>query len=739
MFVRFNSYWLKRSLILIFGLAFTSFANAQNNNIFFDRDIMPIFTQAGCNAAACHGSANGQGGFALSLFASDPAADFQAITREANGRRVNRVEPKNSLLLLKATGQIKHQSNRKLNPKLNPKSLAYLQLLAWLQNNAPRDPQKQPKFESLIVSPNQLITEIDHRQYITVSAKYSLGPTLDVTSNCRFKSTNTRIVKVNKLGGIHVTGFGQAHITVTYMGHTSLIHILVPQPLNTKIPSFPANNPIDTLVFEQLKAMGIPPAELCTDEQFVRRLYLDVTGRLPTIKQAQLFLDHATKAKRSKLIDTLLDSDAYADFAALKWSDLLRIKSEFPSNLWPNAVQAYYQWVRTSIMTNKPYDQFAHELLVSQGSNFRDPPSNYYRALSTRNPQGFAEQTALIFMGARLSCARCHAHPTENWTPTDNKHMAAFFANVKFKRTQEWKEQIVYIQPWAKYKDPLTQKPISTIPLNDQEIKIPRGKDSRLVFANWLTDSKNPWFARNIVNRIWYWIMDRGIVHEPDDMRPSNPPSNPKLLAYLEKQFIDNHYDLKHIYRLILNSRTYQLSSITSPTNAWDDQMFSHYLPRRLTAEQVMDAINQVTQTSDTFTSRIPEPYTVLPRGTRAVQLEDGSIGLPILQLFGRPTRDSSYESQRCNDTSMSQALYMLNAENVSKKIAKSPYRKQLLKNTNNEQVITSIYMTAFSHPPTVQKMDKLKAYIHSSASRSDAISDLLWATLNTREFMFNH
>ena len=402
-------------------------------------------------------------------------------------------------------------------------------------------------------------------------------------------------------------------------------------------------------------------------------------------------------------------------------------------------MQAYHQWVRSSLVANKPYDQFVREMLVSTGSNFRDPPSNYYRALGNRDPQGFAEQSAMIFMGARMSCARCHAHPTESWTPDDNKHMAAFFANVRYKNTQEWKEQIVYTQPWAKYKDTMTGKAITPVPLDGDEIKIAGSKDSRAVFAKWLTDPKNPWFAKNITNRIWYWLLGRGIIHEPDDIRPSNPPSNPKLLAYLEKQFIDHGYDLKHVYRLILNSKTYQLSSLTTPANAWDEAMFSHYIPKRLTAEQMMDAINQVTQTDDTFTSRIPEPFTVLPKGTRAVQLQDGSIGLPILQLFGRPSRDSSFESERCNDTSMSQALFMINAEELSKKIARSPYLKQLFKNTSDQQVVESIYMTVFSRKPSDEKMKKLLAYIQQSEKRNDGITDLLWAVLNTREFMFNH
>ncbi len=722
-------------LALFMTILMTGVCFAQSPEIYFDRDIMPIFSQAGCNAAGCHGTQVGQDGFALSLFGGEPQSDFMAITHAADGRRINRVEPEQSLLLLKATGQVQHASDRKLNPK----SLEYMQLLGWIKQGATRDPEKQPKLQKLAVTPDQLITEKGHKQYIAVTAQYSVGDALDVTPNCRYTSTDEKVVTVDKLGGMTITGYGQAWITVTYMGKTSLIQVIVPQPLRSEFPKVAPNNQVDDLVFAQLQALGIPPAKLCTDAVFVRRVYLDVTGRLPAEEQAKQFLADTDPAKRSKLIDTLLASDAFADFASLKWSDLLRIKSEFPSNLWPNAVQAYYQWVRSSIIANKPYDQFVRELLVSAGSNFRDPTCNYYRAVADRDPQGFAEQTAQVFMGARLSCVRCHAHPTESWSPTDNKQMAAFFANVKFKNTQEWKEQIVYLQTWNRLKD-AAGKEVDLVPLGGEKIDVPKGaKDTREAFVDWLTDPSNPWFAKNIVNRVWYWLNGRGIIHEPDDIRPSNPPSNPRLLAYLEKQLVENHYDLKHIYRLILNSRTYQLSSITTQANSWDTQMFSHYMPRRLTAEQMMDAINQVTQTDDDFVSRIPEPFTKLPQGTRAVQLADGSIGLPILQLFGRPSRDSSYESERCNDTSMSQALYMINAEEISRKISRSPYLKQLLKTQSDQDVISGVYMTAFSHQPSEEKMQQLLDYFKQVENRRDAISDLLWAVLNSREFMFNH
>ncbi|MBM4049065.1 MAG: DUF1553 domain-containing protein, partial [Planctomycetes bacterium] len=381
------------------------------------------------------------------------------------------------------------------------------------------------------------------------------------------------------------------------------------------------------------------------------------------------------------------------------------------------------------------------ELLVSSGSNFRSPTANYYRALRKRDAQGYAEATALVFMGARLECARCHAHPTENWTLDDNLGMAAFFAQVKIKTTREWKEEIVYVDPKQVLRHPVTKTAVAPKPLGGESAKLAESEDPRANFAAWLTSPENPWFARNIVNRVWYWLFGRGIVHEPDDMRPTNPPTNPELLAYLAQELVSHKCDLRHIYRLILNSRTYQLSSKPNQWNANDVAHFSRYPVKRLAAEQLMDAINQVTETFDKFTSQIPEPFTVLPDGFRATQLADGSIGTAFLELFGRPPRDTAYECDRSSDTSMQQALQLINASDLTGKIARSPRLQRLLKDRKSDaEIADELYLAALSRPPSAGEAQKVTAHLaKDEKARRQAAEDLMWALLNTKEFLFNH
>ncbi len=710
-------------------------AQPSDDAVYFVRDVLPVFNRAGCNNAKCHGSGGGQGGMKLSLFGARPDADYAQLAKTASSRRVDRVEPAKSLLLLKSTKKVPHKGGQRIKPG----SADYRTLVRWIERGARRTEPGEPTLVSIEVQPKQLNAAMKHSQPITVTAVYSDKARRVVTADSRYLSTDGRVLTVDKAGRLTVTGYGEAHVVVNYMRQTALVKVTVPQKVAGKLSEMPVANGVDKAVNAQLKKLGIPASGGCSDAEFLRRVYLDTTGLLPTADQAREFLADKDPAKRRKLIDQLLDSPEFADRWALKWGDLLRIKSEYPSNLWPNAVQAYHHWVRDSIATNKPYDRFVREMLTSTGSNFRVPPANFYRALRKRDPQGFAEQTALVFMGARLSCARCHGHPTESWTLDDNAGMAAFFANVKFKKTQEWKEEIVYLQPWAQYKHPLTKQAVEPKPLGGAPMRVDRAGDTRVAFADWLTSKDNPWFARNISNRVWCWLMGRGIVHEPDDVRRTNPPSNPELLAYLEKELVDSDFDLKHVYRVILNSNTYQRSPMANAQNVWDDRQFSHYAVKRLPAEQMMDAINQVTETTDKFTSRVPEPYTVLPDGTRANQLADGSIGTSFLEMFGRPARSSAYESERCNEPSMRQALYMINAEQLEGKINRSPYLKRLSMNRDNTQVINHLYLSTLSRYPTAEEMAKLLEYIKEADDRKQAIKDICWAVMNTKEFLFNH
>jgi hypothetical protein len=436
-----------------------------------------------------------------------------------------------------------------------------------------------------------------------------------------------------------------------------------------------------------------------------------------------------------------MESDDYADCWALKWGDLLRIKSEFPVRIWPKAAHTYYRWVRQSLADNKPYDQFVRELVTASGSNFRCGNVNFLRANPVKDPQTIAESAALIFMGVRLGCARCHGHPTESWSLEDNLAMAAFFGKVAFKPTQEWKEEIVYVNRKAAFRSPQSKEIVKPKYLDGETLEVPEQDDPREKFADWLIRPENPYFVKNIVNRVWFWFLGRGIVHEPDDLRPTNPPSNPELLAMLEKDFVAHKYDLKHLFRLVLNSKTYQLSSRPNEWNKDDAVHFSHFYLRRLSAEQLLDAIGQVTETSEPFASPIPEPYTRLPAGYRAVQLYDGDISAPFLELFGRPPRDTPYECDRNLHTSMRQALHMLNSDHVQNRINSSPrLQRWFQEKKTDEQIVDELYFVALCRPPKAEEKGKfLEFFGKAKNQRGQAVQDAVWAVINAKEFLFNH
>lgn len=737
--------------LLILSLSLPAFAATEGEPrpeatsppaVSFTVDVMPLLGSLGCNATACHGSPAGKGGLRLSMFGADPEQDYTALTRSAEGRRINRVEPPQSLLLLKATAEIDHGGGRRIEPG-GPQ---YKVLAAWLAGGAPRDDAGVPQIESIEVSPKQITLASGKTQGLSATAVFTDGTRKDVTRDAQYQSLDEAVAEAAGGGRVRADGFGQTYVVVTCNRRSAVARVAVPRPVTSPLPDARVNNRIDELVLAKLKELGIAASDLCGDEEFLRRVYLDVIGRLPEPEQVRGFLADSDPQKRAVLIDRLLESDEFADFWTLKWGDLLRIKAEYPSNLWPNAVQAYHHWVWESISQNKPYDRFVRELLVSSGSNFRDPPANYYRALKKRDPQGFAETTALVFMGARIGCASCHGHPSESWTLEDNLGMAAFFSQVKFKNTGEWKEEIVYLDPSQTLRHPHTRAAVSPKLLDGQPVGITPGEDPRAKLAEWLTAPENPWFARNIVNRIWYWLLGRGIVHEPDDLRPTNPPSNGELLAYLEQELVAHKFDLRHIYRLILNSATYQRSSTPKGTNAGDEMFFSRYPIKRLSAEQLSDALGQVTLVWDGFSSRIPEPYSTWPSGFRAVQMSDGSVGTPFLELFGRPPRDTAYEGDRDCRTSMRQALFMISSAELEAKVARSPRIKQWLAAGRGDaaksdaEIVEEIFLLTLSRLPTAEEKQKAIEHVSKSqGNRSQALRDLMWASLNTKEFLFNH
>jgi len=488
--------------------------------------------------------------------------------------------------------------------------------------------------------------------------------------------------------------------------------------------------PIDALVLAALEERGIEPSELCSDAVFIRRVFLDVIGTLPDPNEVRSFLRDRSPDKRAALIETLFEREEFADYWALKWCDLLRVKSEFPINLWPNAVQAYHRWIRDAVRDNMPYDRFARALLTSSGSNFRVPPVNFYRALQGQEPATIARAVALTFMGTRLDA----------WPEERRAGMEAFFSRVAYKQTAEWKEEIVYL-------DPAPADTLAAVFPDGTAFEIPPGQDPRRVFAAWLIAPDNPWFARCAVNRVWAWLLGRGIVHEPDDFRPDNPPAIPGLLDYLEEELVLADYDLRHIYRLVLNSRTYQRSSVPQ-TDAGGavhpdaEALFAHYAVRWLDAEVLIDALCGLFGPKESYTSAIPEPFTYIPEYHRTIALADGSITSEFLETFGRPARDTGLESERTNRPTDAQRLHLINSTHVQRKIERSWHLNRLIRNAkkNPRNAIRWIYLTILSRYPTPAELAAAEDYAQSGGlAARQAAHDLVWALINTKEFLYRH
>lgn len=484
-------------------------------------------------------------------------------------------------------------------------------------------------------------------------------------------------------------------------------------------------NIVDVSVASTLRKHSVAMRNPCSDEVFVRRVYLDLIGTLPSPKEVDEFLQSRKSTKRADLIESLFSRQEYADYWSLKWCDILRVKSEYPINLWPDAVQAYHQWVRSAISENRPYDQFARQLLTSSGSNFFEPSVNFYRAVQGRDPSSIANAVALTFMGVRL----------EGWPEARRSNMASFFSRIQYKKTDEWKEEIVCMNPAA------TGNLNVIFPDNTAAV-ISADKDPRQTFADWMVSPGNPWFARNIVNRIWYWTMGHGIIHEADDIRPDNPPASPELLATLEKELVKSHYDLRHIYRLILNSRTYQQSSIPHGDTADPSIQFAHYTIRRLDAEVLIDALCWIGGDGESYTSATPEPYSFIPKNERTIDLADGSITSPFLATFGRPSRDTGLESERNNKPTDSQCLYLLNSTDVQRRIERSPQLHSALAadKKNLPALIRNIYVLILSRYPTPAESSVAEQYFKAKGrQRTEAANDLAWALINSKEFLCRH
>jgi len=488
---------------------------------------------------------------------------------------------------------------------------------------------------------------------------------------------------------------------------------------------FTVANRIDEIVAAGLRSRGLEPARLCTDEVFVRRVYLDVIGTLPTPQQVRAFLRDRQPDKRRRLIDALLERPEYADYWSLKWCDLLRVKAEYPIKLWPNAVQAYHQWIHQQLASNGPYDRFARALLTSSGSNFRVPAVNFYRAVQERSPAGIAKAVALTLMGSRI----------EKWPAERQAGLAALFSKVAYKKTAEWKEEIVYLDPEA-------TQPLEAVLPDGTRVRVGAWDDPRAAFADWLIRPENPWFAKAVVNRIWAWLLGRGIIHEPDDIRDDNPPIYPELLEYLEKELAGSGWDLRHIYRLILNSSTYQQSCVPRGQGPQWAGAFACYPVRQLDAEVLIDAICQITGTRESYSSPIPEPYTFIPEQHRTIMLPDGSITSPFLEIFGRPARDTGLWSERRSRPTDAQRLHLLNSSHIRKKI-ESSWRLRALGRAarrDRRRLIDDVYLLVLSRRPTrAERAAVENTFRKDRVDPKEALEDLVWALINTKEFLCRH
>jgi hypothetical protein len=491
-------------------------------------------------------------------------------------------------------------------------------------------------------------------------------------------------------------------------------------------------NHIDELVFARLQKLSLEPAGVCSDAVFVRRVYLDVIGTLPTVAECTEFLAGKNPNKRSQLIERLLQRDEFADYWAMKWSDLLRVKAEFPINLWPNAAQAYHHWIRSSLRENMSYDRFVRELLTSSGSNFRRPPVNFYRAMQNHESAGIAQTVALTFMGTRA----------DKWPKEQLDGMAAFFSKIGYKQTAEWKEEIILFDA-ANTNAPAFgpgRNPEAVFP-DGTRVRLSPERDPREVFADWLVSEKNPWFTRNIANRVWSWLLGRGIIQEPDDIRPDNPPSNPELLAFLEQELIASHYDLKQLYRQILNSKTYQLSSLAKKPSPEGEVNFAYYPLRRLEAEVMIDALNRITGTTEKYSSAIPEPFTFIPESQRSISLPDGSVTSPFLELFGRPPRDTGLESERNNRPTSAQSLHLLNSSHIQRKLEEGRNLQNLVQSKGTPRdVVAGLYLMMLSRYPTDEEWRLISAHASDGNPKSrETLMDLAWALVNSAEFLYRH
>lgn len=704
----------------------------------FRNHVIPVLTKMGCNQGACHGALAGKNGFKLTLRGYDPDTDFDTLTRVSVGRRVSLADPAASLMLLKPTFEIPHGGGKRFARD----SLEYRIIEEWIAAGAPPPSAADLEIRGLEVFPASAVLSPEASQQIVVRAKYSDGHTEDVTRWVRFNSSNEGVATVDDSGKVKMTGSGEAAVTLGYSSRVLYSRLSLPFPNQVDAAvydRFPRRNFIDSLVLAKLKSLHLAPSKFTDDATFLRRAWLDATGILPTSEEVENFLADTSADKREKVVDRLLARDEFVDYWAYKWSDLLLVSSR---RLNSSAMWAFYDWIRDSVKENTPWNQFAKTIFLGSGNTRQNGALNYF--VLHKDPIDLSENATQAFLGQRLTCARCHNHPLEKWTQTQYYEMANLFARVGVKNGAAPGENVIFAKDSGDVLHPRLGRALPPTPLDGRGIPLDSPEDRRAVFANWLTSPQNVMFARTIVNRVWANFMGRGLVDPVDDLRATNPASNEELLAALAGDFVEHGYDIRRLIRTIMNSAVYRLSSEPNATNASDNVYYSKHIVRRLSAEVLLDAMSQVTG--------VPTAFAGYPAGTRALQLPDTQVKSQFLASFGRPPRNVCDAAERSGDPTIGQALHVINGDTLNKKLSAPDGTIALFLKLgiSDRRILEHIFLSAFGRYPSEDERQTVGAALNGAAAgkgtvdarreaRRQALEDVVWAMLTSKEFLFNH
>jgi hypothetical protein len=732
---------------LLFGtlltamLANSSLAAEPLRPLSFVNDIQPILTKAGCNAGACHAKAvTGQRGFRLSVLGFEPEEDYEAIVKQGKGRRVFPAAPEESLIITKGAAIVPHVGGKKIEPG----SEAYQTLVQWIAQGMNYASKDEPKLTGILVEPARLSLKPTTSQQLKVTAQFSNGASRDVTRLALFEANDTSMATATESGLVTTQDLpGNVAIMVRYSGRVAVCSVSI--PLGAPVESVPpSKNFIDDHVFANLKAIGIPPSPLCDDSTFLRRVSLDIGGRLPTLEETKSFIASREPNKRELAVEALINSPDYADYFANKWTSLLKNQRTDAADITANF--AFHAWMRDNLLANTPYDQIVRQILASTGTIVSNPPVAWYKRV--KEPAAQLEDVAQLFLGVRMQCAQCHHHPFERWSQAEYYHLAAFFSQVGRKPTAVAGEDLIFHKRGiAQTEHRKTRVMLKPAGLGEPELEIAPDEDPRLALVDWMSAKTNPFFATALVNRYWKHFFKRGLVEPEDDLRDSNPATNPELLTALSKAFVDSQYDLKALVRLITQSHAYQLSAEPNEHNHVDRQAYSHYYPKRMTAEVLLDSIDMVSGTKSDFAD--------LPPGTRAVSLPDNSYNRasPFLKVFGRPEGASVCECERVSSASLAQSLHLMNAPDVKAKLISANGRADLLSKAEMPEPkrIRELYLATYSREPSSDEVRIAEAHLlkprtdaqgkplDSLRSIRNGYEDLIWALVNTKEFLYNH